>query len=219
MSEYKTLIAELTGDLETMAKSGGCDTDDKKDDKKIEAAAADGEKISDRETDGDDKEKDGKDEKFGKAFKVTMADGTETEAVDGTELLKAIQVENGELREHIEDIQKAFATAVGVIKQLRTEMTDLSTMTKSMQSKVAAAGAAGTGRRTMVAIAEKLTSGISAEPTKPTANGVMMKAQQMCQDGKLPWEALPRIEAFQGRGQIAPPDILARWPALLTPLS
>lgn len=214
MSEFKALIGELQTQLDTFAKAGA-PCDDKDDDKKIVAAAG----KEGAKAEGDDKEPDG-DEAFGKAFKVTLADGSEAEAFDGTAMLKALMLENGELKESMGDFQKAFASAVDVIKQMRDGMAEQATMIKALQTTVGTLSAAPAGRRTMVTIAEKLTPGTPGAgeaANKPTAHGVMMKASQMCRSGALGWEALPRIEAFQGRGQLAPPDLLARFPELLTP--
>lgn len=215
MSEFKALIGELQTQLDTFAKAGAPCDDGKADDKKIVAAAGKEGEKAEKEGDGDG------DETFGKAFKVTLADGSEAEAFDGTAMLKALMLENGELKESMGDFQKAFASAVDVIKQMRDAMTEQATMLKALQTTVGTLSAAPAGRRTMVTIAEKLTPGTpgAGEAAKPTAHGVMMKASQMCRSGALGWEALPRIEAFQGRGQLAPPDLLARFPELLTPAS
>jgi hypothetical protein len=215
MPAYDDLLAELSA-LEPLAKAAGADkgeAEGKADDKKIAAAAAEGDKADcDGDGDADDKQ-------FGKAFSVTLADGTQAEAFDGTEMLKALHTTADEHAEKIEDLQKAFSTAIGVIKDLRQVVTEQAEMLKAYGAKTAQVASSGTGRRTMVAIAEKLTPMAAAEAAKPTGAGVMMKAQQMCRAGSLGWEALPRIEAFQGRGQLAPPDLLARFPELLTPVS
>jgi hypothetical protein len=231
-AEFAALISEL----ESFQKASGADDDKtagsgdgKGDDKKIVAAAADGDKTSAKENptegegSGDDK---GKGEPFGKALQVTLADGSQVEAWDGSEMLKAMQTESGEMREQMDDMRKAFEIAVGVIRDLRTEASAQDTLLKSLQLKIASVGASPTGRKSMIAIAEKLSPGSGTgagsgarAATEPTAASVMMKAQQMCRADALGWEALPRIEAFQGRGQLAPPDLLARFPELLTPVA
>jgi hypothetical protein len=213
MPAYDDLLAELSA-LEPLAKAAGADkeTEGKADDKKIAAAAAEGDKAGDGDGDADDKQ-------FGKAFSVTLADGTQADAFDGTEMLKALHSTAGEHGEKIEDLQKAFQQAVAVIKDLRAVVQEQGEMLKAVGAKTAQVASSGAGRRTMVAIAEKMTPLAAAEAAKPTGGSVMMKAQQMCRSGALGWEALPRIEAFQGRGQLAPPDLLARFPELLTPVS
>lgn len=184
---------------------------DAKDDKNIKAAAKDGQ---------DEGAKD--EESFGKAFKVKLEDGTETEAFDGTAMLKALHDENGDLRETIGDLQKGFELAIDVIKNLRTTAGEQGALLKSLGTKVSGLSTAGTGRRTMLTIAEKLTPGTpgaAPDDGKPTAGAVMMKAQFMARKGDLDWGSLPRIEAYQGRGQLAPADLLARFPELLTPIT
>ena len=230
MSEF----AKLLGDLEEFQKARPApedDEDDKKgakgdkegkaDDKKIEAAAKDGEKEGDCDKDG---------EPFGKAFKIKLEDGTETEAFDGTAMLKALHTENEVLRATItdqnNDLMKAMEIVVGELGKLRAADAARETVLKALQTRFDALTTAGTGRRTMLTIAEKLTpmqgtpsAGATQHDDKPTAPQVMMKAQFMAREGKLPIGQTVRIEAYQGRGMLAPPDLLARYPELLIPLA
>lgn len=234
-------FTELLGKLEDLQKaSGAVCADDKEtmdgkdkpskkdaksdsgDDKKIEAAAKDGEKESDKE----------KDETFGKAFKVKLEDGTETEAFDGTAMLKALHAENELLRSTMNDrdaeLAKAMDIIVGVLGEQREydaaqtkQLAAQDAIIKALQAKVETIGSAGVGRRTMLAIAEKLTPGTGPaadEPKKASGAQVMMKAMFMAREGKLDWGSIPRIEAFQGRGELAPPDLIGRYPELLTPV-
>jgi hypothetical protein len=232
MSEF----AKLLGDLEEFQKAAkpACDepdgddkgkskakADGKADDKKIEAAAADGEKEGDQDKDG---------EPFGKAFKIKLEDGTETEAFDGTAMLKALHTENEVLRATIndqnQDLMKAMEIVVGELGKLRAADAERGTLMKALQTRFDALTTAGTGRRTMLTIAEKLTpmqgtpsAGAAHVDDKPTPGQVMMKAQFMAREGKLPIGQTVRIEAYQGRGILAPPDLLARYPELLTPIA
>lgn len=230
MSDFAKLLGELEDlqkasappmakDKEKAKEQPNTDADgqagDAGDDKKIQAAAKDGE---------DEGEKD-EPEAFGKAFKVTLADGSEAEAFDGTGMLKALHAENEELRENIGDMQKAFGMAVEVITKLRSEATEHDTMLKAIDTRIQKMSAAGVGRKTMLAIAEKLTPGVSAgaggaaeQGTAPRPQDVMAKAQFMAREGKLDWGSIPRIEAFQARGVLAPADMLQRYPELLTPI-
>lgn len=229
MSDFAALLA----DLETLQKASGAvcaddkkdiggdgDGDDKADDKKIAAAARDGEKHSDAE------EK----ETFGKAFRVKLEDGTETEAFDGTQMLKALHAEHEGLRtvveSHEEDILKAFDLAIGTIRDLQTKVTEQDVLIKAMKTKVDTFGAAGVGRRTMLTIAEKLapSAGITggSEPARaagPTASDVMAKAKFMAREGKLDPGQLPRLEAHQLRGMLGPDDLMKAFPELLIPVN
>jgi hypothetical protein len=231
MSDFAALLA----DLETLQKASGADcaddkktmgdgdADDKKDsagDKKIVAAAKDGEKNSDAE------EK----ETFGKAFKVKLEDGTETEAFDGTQMLKALHAEHEVLRGAVysrdEDILKAFDMAIGTIRDLQAKVGGQETIIKALQTKVDTFGAAGVGRRTMLTIAEKLSpsAGVtgSGEAERaaagPKASDVMAKAKFLAREGKFDPAQLPRLEAHQMRGMIGPDDLMKAFPELLTPI-
>lgn len=230
MNEFAQLIA----DMETLQKAspggGAADPDDKKnagdgsggdegagDDKKIAAAADDGKDKSDAEK-----------ETFGKAIEVTLADGSKAEAFDGTAMLKALHTEHEELRAGVDaghgEILKAFGMAVDSIRTLQTKVGDQETIIKALQTKVDTLGNAGVGRRTLLTIAEKLSpsagvgGGAAAAAAGPTPNEVMAKAQFMVREGKLDAGQLPRLEAHQLRGMIAPPDLVARVPEIMIPL-
>lgn len=227
-------FAALLADLETLQKASGAVCADDKDglgdkdskdkdssgDKKIEAAAADGKSKSDAE------EK----ETFGKAFEVTLADGSKTEAFDGTAMLKALHAEHEGLRAAVEsreeEILKAFDMAVGTIRDLQTKVGDQDALIKALKTKVDTFGAAGVGRRTMLTIAEKLSpsAGVSGgegggRRDQPTAGDVMAKAKFMVREGKFDPGQLPRLEAHQMRGMLGPDDLMKAFPELLTPIN
>lgn len=226
VGNYAALIRDLGIELEGFAKAEVCvnTDDDKKDDKdgdsgadnkKIQAAADDGKAKSDAD-DHDDKGK-----PFGKSFSVKLADGTEAEAFDGTEALQSLAAHAAEQDAVIEDLQKAFAAAVDVIKVLRTEVATNSDMVKSYGAKAGATASSGTGRRTMVSIIEKLTpaekaGGAAPVSREPTASSVMMKAQELRAAGRIDWAQIARIEAFQMRGLLAPPELIAHLPELVS---
>jgi hypothetical protein len=221
--EYAELIKSLGLELESMMTKADDGKDDGKtastadgdadaDNKKIQAAADDGKAKSDADCDKDDK-------MLGKAMTLKMPDGSEIEAFDGTQAIAELTQHNAELREAMTDMQKAFGAAVEVIKALRTQVGEQATMIKAFGDKVSTAVASPSGRRSMVSIIEKLSPAETktTEQPKATPQSVMMKARALCDAGKAPWEILPRIEAYQGRGMIAPPDLLAHFPDLATP--
>jgi hypothetical protein len=80
-----------------------------------------------------------------KSFKLKLDDGTEVEATDGTEMLKALEqrIDKGE-----ETIAKALGAALGLIKSQ-------SDMIKSLNEKVAKLSNEGRGRKTVISIQEK----------------------------------------------------------------
>lgn len=219
--EFSELIKTLGLELETMAKAdpvcdpkddkgGKADVDGKEDDKKIQAAAEDGKKLG-----GDD---DGK--PMGKALTITMADGSSVEGVDATEMLKALELTVAEQGERIEDLQKAFSAAVEVIKTTHQQQAEATAMLKSFGTKLGEVRGGGEGRRTMVSIVEKLTpasnqpGGKIAKANEPTMGSVMMKAQHLRAEGKIGWDQIGRIEAYQNRGMLAPPELIAHFPQL-----
>lgn len=222
-TNFKALIAELD-----LMKSDGVKDQpvpkpsDKGDDKADVDGKADDKKVVAASKDDDDDDKDG--EPFGKAFKVTLPDGSETEAFDGTEMMKALHAVNQEQAAQITDLQTAFTALADVVKGIRTVAGQHSTMLKSLGTKVGEVGSQRAPRRSMLSIVEKMdtASPTSGDPGQPTPEQVMRKAESMAASGAVlgfGLEAIPRIQAYQMHGQLAPPDLLARFPQLLTPLS
>ena len=221
MSEYAQLVKDVAGELEEFHKADAAKKEDG-DDNKVKQAAKEGAAESD---DGDADEDDDKEGKpFGKALTVTLPDGSSAQAFDGSKAIQTLVSENADLREQIGDLQKAFSIAVDVVKDLRASRDKQGEMLKALQTKIASVGASPSGRRTMVASAEKLTPGDDAQRLGPSAAqgptqaSVMQKAMKLAEDrtSHFGWEGIPRIEAFQNRGQLGPPDLLARFPELLT---
>src|SRR5258708_16977497 len=89
----KALLDELDIMVKAQPAAGSAD-----DDKKIAAAAADGDgKVEgadadpDKDGDGDgDNDGDGDGKGMAKSFKITLADGSEAEAVDGAPMIKSL---------------------------------------------------------------------------------------------------------------------------------
>ena len=209
-------FAALLSELDTMQKASAGGADGDTDDKKVVDAAGDGTETG--TGDGDTGGGEG-DETFGKAFTVRLADGTEQQAYDGTAMMKALHTQQGEHGAAMEDMHKAFGMAIDVIKSLQATIAKQDTLLKALDTRVAGLATTGTGRKSMVTVMERLGSGTAnsdpAAAPKQTAGGIMMKARSMAIEGKMPWADVARIEAYQGRGQVAPPDILSQYPALM----
>lgn len=212
-------FSALLDELDTMSKAMTADGD--KGDKKIKKAAKDGAAAGDGEVEGEDEDEvegegEGDGEAFGKAFEVTLRDGTKVQAFDGTEMMKALHSENVALK-GANDALNGSVTQLGAgLTQAVALIKGQGEMIKSLQETVGKLGGQGTGRRAIVNVHEKTAVGGGAGgDNKPTARDVMQKAQTLFSEGKMSGGDYARIEAHQGRGVICPPDIAARYPGLV----
>lgn len=199
-NEFAALVAEL----DTLAKAmpaGDCDKDD---DKKIEAAAADGGTAPEADPDKDGDE----DEVLGKSFGVTLADGTEVEAYDGTEMLKALRTENDELRGKTGELLKGLQLTGQMVKQQGERIAAQGDLIKSLRGDIAKLASAGRGRAAVLSVHEKPT----AEPAKPegiSPGDLMAKAMVAFEKNAITGLDVARLEARLGVGAQPPADIIA----------
>ena len=219
MSQYEKLLEEL----ETMAKA--MPGDDAADDDKIAAAAANANPDADGDGendvtgddlnpeglgdegkgegegggDGDDKET------MGKSFALKLEDGTELEAIDGTELVKSLmaRVESNE-----GTVMKALGTAVDLLgKQGNT--------IKSLQDEVKKLAGEGRGRKTVVSVSEKPVAGATMAKSQGAADGLsanefMAKALAAQASGRLTGLDVARAESALNKGLPVPQDVVNR---------
>lgn len=216
MSQYEKLLEEL----ETMAKA--MPGDEGADDDKIQAAAAaanpdaDGDGENDVTGDdlnpeggeglGDEGEGDGDgDETMGKSFALKLEDGTELEAIDGTELVKSLmaRVESNE-----GTVMKALGTAVDLLGKQGN-------MIKSLQDEVKKLAGEGRGRKTVVSVSEKPVAGATMAKSQGAADGLsanefMAKALAAQASGRLTGLDVARAESALNKGLPVPQDVVNR---------
>lgn len=204
---------ELLNELETLAKAQPAEGDEK-----IVAAAAEGggQGEGDDEIEGQDgaaaaggqggaapadtPKDDG--EPMGKSFRVTMPDGTEAEAVDGTAMLKALQ---NRIDTEGQTMAKSMEAAVSLLKA-QAERIDV--LTKA----VANLAGTGRGRKAVVSVADKpATTLAKSEPTQGLSpEQFMVKALDAQKAGRLSGLEVATAEASLNRGQPVPADIIAK---------
>jgi hypothetical protein len=165
----------------------------------------------------DETEDDGK--PFGKSFGVTLADGTEVEAYDATEILKSFDARIGSQVTEL-DLLKAEVAALkardipsadAIKTEIEKVLTAQNTMLKSLQEQVAALGAEGRGRKSLLNVHEKpVAAGTEARPETPSSEALMTKALIAQKQGRITGQDVARLDAYLGRGLQAPPEILAR---------
>lgn len=215
MSQYEKLLEEL----ETMAKA--MPGDDAADDDKIAAAAAnanpDADGDGDNDVTGEHIEPDGDegagaeggdgdgDETMGKSFALKLDDGTELEAIDGTELVKSLmaRVESNE-----GTVMKALGTAVDLLGKQGN-------MIKSLQDEVKKLAGEGRGRKTVVSVSEKPVAGATMAKSHGAADGLsanefMAKALAAQASGRLTGLDVARAESALNKGLPVPQDVVNR---------
>lgn len=215
MSQYEKLLEEL----ETMAKA--MPGDDAADDDKIAAAAAnanpDADGDGDNDVTGEHIEPDGDegagaeggdgdgDETMGKSFALKLEDGTELEAIDGTELVKSLmaRVESNE-----GTVMKALGTAVDLLGKQGN-------MIKSLQDEVKKLAGEGRGRKTVVSVSEKPVAGATMAKSQGAADGLsanefMAKALAAQASGRLTGLDVARAESALNKGLPVPQDVVNR---------
>lgn len=215
MSQYEKLLEEL----ETMAKA--MPGDEGVDDDKIQAAAAaanpDADGDGENDVTGDDLnpeglgdegegEGDGDDEEtMGKSFALKLEDGTELEAIDGTELVKSLmaRVESNE-----GTVMKALGTAVDLLGKQGD-------MIKSLQDEVKKLAGEGRGRKTVVSVSEKPVAGATMAKSQGAADGLsanefMAKALAAQASGRLTGLDVARAESALNKGLPVPQDVVNR---------
>ncbi|HET8550865.1 MAG TPA: hypothetical protein VFM97_00125 [Gammaproteobacteria bacterium] len=218
-SNFDALVQEL----DDLAKAQGIDNgdsdlDNEEDDRKIAAAAEEGAgdepavdddgKPAEKKDEGED------DEPLGKSFTVTLENGDEVEAMDGTELVKSLMA-------RVEGFDGQLAKALGVtvdnVKALKAELkaageraAKQDELIKSLQDSVDKIGDAGRGRKTTVSVHEKPAgNGGEPQPEGVEPKEFMAKAMEQFNAGKLTGQNISSIEAHINRG-LAPPADLVR---------
>lgn len=222
MSEFQALL----DDLDALRKSHGAADIDNDDDLILKAAkpasdddddikdAADGDADDDGIDDGDediydhdepDGDEDGEgddgdgDEPMGKSFRVTLDDGNEMEAYDGTALLESLR----------EDTQQEFGQAARVMSRQNDLIKALSREVRTLNRRVEAMAARPAGRKSVLNVHDK-PSALPDQPAKPVPGEVLAKALQAQRAGKLHGGQIAEIEAYLAHGADLPAH-LSRW--------
>jgi len=209
MSDFDKLMGELqalTTEQAELAKA--LPADNGEDEEKIQAAAAeggagdgDGDKGGMPDGDADDKGQ------MAKSFMVTLEDGTQVEAQDGTELVKSL-VERINAKEGV--MAKALEQTLNLVK-------GQADMIKSLSEKVAKLSNEGRGRKAVVSVVEK--------PAPDANTGTMVKSHQggsVSHDeffakaltaqkaGRISGAEISLAETLLNRGQKIPDDLVTR---------
>jgi len=219
-SNFDQLLDELT----TLQKS--FDDEDEVPDDEIEnpeddaaiaqAAGEGGTSNSDDPKTSDTDMGDDEDERMGKSFTVKLEDGTELEAMEGTELVKSLM---DEVSDNKSSMQKALGLAVTNMKSLSEKLTKQSTtlksqgaLIKSLQENIERIGDKGKGRKTVISVHEKRSpEELRKSDDAPQGLGrqeFMAKALTAQREGKVTGLELSQAESYLNRGLEIPASIV-----------
>mgnify|MGYP000308300592 CR=1 FL=1 len=216
MSQFDKLMSELgsiQADQETMTKA--LPADDGKDEKKIQAAAEDGGLGDGGADDAGGKSDVDADDKDGapmaKSFKMTLEDGTEVEAMDGTELVKALSARVEVMEQNEGQMTKALESAVALIGGQRD-------LIKSLAARVEKLSGEGRGRKAVVSISEKADTTAAATsqmaksltPDGMTPETFFAKALDAQKAGRITATDISVAETYLNKGQAIPASLVSR---------
>lgn len=189
-TEFDALLGELVSNQALLKAMGDEVTEG---DKKIKAAAADsgvsaagemdgGDGVDDTtghaDLDGDAVEKTKGGEAMTKAFTMKLEDGTEVDAIDGTELVKSLMA-------RAEESEGRFMIFTKSVTALLAGQTDL---IKSLQGQVHTLSNMGRGRKAVVTVVDKTTTAGAAGATEEAGmkpEEFMAKALRAQSEGRL----------------------------------
>lgn len=153
------------------------------------------------EDEDEDEEDEDEDGTVAKSFRVTLEDGQEMEAFDGTDLIKSLtdrlDTQEAESKTHSEAVLKALGMAVDTLSGLQAQVVKQGKLIKSLNRTVADLGGQGRGRKSTLNVHEK--------PGAGSSNKQLRKSQQ---GDVTPQEFLAKAEALLDQGKIDPIDLV-----------
>lgn len=212
-SEFEGLLEEL----DVLQKSMQADQDDA-DDAKIQTAgkADEDENAEGIQDGGGDENAEGEgdpisaedDEVMGKSFTVTMADGTEVEALDGTELVKSFMAR---MQGTETEMSKALKVAVSTMQDMGQMLKSQAQKIHGLQETVNRLANEGRGRKAVVHIHDKgqtLSKSHEQDGLKPAE--FMGKALSAQKAGRITGHEVALAESCLNRGQQVPEHIVKK---------
>lgn len=136
-----------------------------------------------------------------KSFVIKDASGVEYEAIDGTEMAKAM----------MSRIDGQGAEMLKCMETLTEILTGQDKMLKSLSEELHAIQASGRGRKSVVSVAEKPEAVLQkSTPETMPPREFLMKALQAQRDGKVAGSLVCEAETAINLGQAVPPHIVAK---------
>jgi hypothetical protein len=143
-----------------------------------------------------------------KSMQITLADGSVVDAVDGGEMIKALQDEVSTLGG---DMAKAMGVTLDLLKQQGAVLAAQDGMIKSLTAKVASLSNAPAGRKSALMVHEKPAGTMAkAQPEGLSVQEFMAKADAAFAAGKITSREMISIDS-RVRGNAAPdPALVAK---------
>lgn len=222
---FEDLLGKLN-EVATLAKALPADAGDG-DDKKIQAAAADGADGDDGEgagaegaddaDDEDDKDEEGGDKPLAKSFMLSLEDGTQMEAFDGTDMIKSLtdrlELSETALKTNEEQVLKSLNVAVDLISAQSVQLKEQGVLIKSLQGKVSELAKSGRGRTSTLTVAEKPNLETSLAKSQPAGMGreeVLAKSLSAMKSGRITGLEAAGIENRLNMGIAIEPELISR---------
>jgi hypothetical protein len=200
--EFAALIEDLNKAYPVDAAAG----DDEEDESEEGGAPPEGDEEGEPDGDeadgagGEDDDDSDADETFGKAFQVTLADGSRVEAYDGTALLKALHT-------RVAAAEATRGQTLAAMRAMRQALDRQSELIKSLAGQVKAIGRQGRGRKSVLDVHER--PGAVAEPGK-TPREILAKALAAQKAGRITGEDVAVAEGYVNSGREIPATLKQR---------
>ena len=237
-SPFEALIEEIGAHSDELAMVKALPADEPAaegdDDKKILEAAAEGgnadaQAEASAEVAAEDEDKDGEkaegDEPaaaegdkpaLAKSFEVTLENGDKVEAVDGTELLKALgdrlEATEGQLATVLTGLSSMVKSQTALIQEQGALLKSQAGEIAAQAARIDALAGKGAGRKAVLSVHEKPVAGALAksEPTGLSPKEFMAKALDAQTAGRLTGLDIAVAEHHINRGTPVPAEIVAR---------
>lgn len=176
-------------------------------DKKIEAAAAEGEegKEGEENEEGETISADGE-EGEGMAKSLTNEDGEVV--IDATELLKSMQAD---IAEHGDVLAKALPQVLVLVQGQSKMLQQQGDLIKSLQTRVAELAGQGRGRKAVITVSEKPAETlVKSEPNGLTPQEFMLKANNAFEKGAITGLQLTALDVALREGKPVDQAVVAK---------
>lgn len=227
---FELLLGKLN-EVATLAKALPAADASDGDDKKIQAAAADGAALGDGDgdfvagdEDGDEDEDDlDGDKPLAKSFMLALEDGTPMEAFDGTDMIKSLtdrlEVSELALKTNEEQVLKSLNVAVDLISAQSLQLKEQGAMVqeqgsliKSLQGKVSELAKTGRGRNSTLTVAEKpqLETMAKSQPAGMGRDEILAKSNSAMHSGRITGLEASGIETRLNMGIPIDQELISR---------
>jgi len=171
-------------------------------------AKADGDGgAGDQDPDDDDDEEGEMGGEMTKSIQVTMPDGSVVEAQDGTEMIKSMVARFDET-ENV--IAKALTSTLDIVRAQGIVIAQQGELIKSLQADQKAIGNQGSGRKTLLNIAEHKSVMAKSEPEGMSGNEFMVKSQSAFDKKLITGKEFTIIDVSLRQGTPIDADLIAK---------